>query len=270
MRKKVLKKSLVQSIVLDDVVWKVHLGGERLLVETREGRSKRFNLHCIAVRTAEALWKMDETSLNWWETVAAITDRYIALSAYQDPAFPYTGGVKVLDLSDSRVLWENKTYRALGLKTSDALLVSSSEAGDASEVWRVGLDTGEVQEKVGIHEIGDWYEQVNPELSYPAFYPEGHAYFDQVADFLKLRGFYPVKAIEYVEIDGKIVMGFYQEEERMLRFSLLIVNDMGDELWRDSGINQSEGIGFGMYFLLKEWVVFVRDKKEIVILNLSI
>lgn len=262
-----MEKLPVQSIVMDDMVWKVHFTDRYMLVETRDGIKKHFNLLCIDTCTMEVIWKTETAALSWWETIVAVTGRYIVLSLYQDPAFPGTGGLKVMDLSNGSFLWKNNCYNLAEVKSDDVIRVVDTE-NDQRETMEIKLETGGVLTGFSKGEEGNGAEKERKII--PSFYPEGHEYFAQVASFLSLKGYHPVKAIEYAEIDDKVVIGFYEDTEGGIRFILLVINVKGEVFWEETGTNQRDGIGFGTYFLLKEWIVFVRDKKEIVILSLSI
>lgn len=263
-----MKKLSAKSIIMDDQVWKVHFTDIYMLVETRDGVRKRFDLLCIDTRTMKMIWKTEATVLGWWETIVAVAGRYIILSIYQDPSFPYTGGLKVMDLGNGNILWENRSYQLAEVRSTDLIRVVQKE-NDLQHSKVIKLETGEAMDQDSdLRE--EESEVVDEPVMIPSFYPEGHEYFVQVASFLNTRGYYPVKAIEYAETGDKVVIGFYEDAEGMLPFTLLVMSVNGEVFWEETTTNQRNGIGLGMYFLLKEWIVFVRDKKEIVILNLSI
>ena len=261
-----MEKLPVRSIIMDDQVWKVHFTDVYMLVETRDGIRKRFNLLCIDTRTMTIIWNTETPRLGWWETIVAVTGRYIVLSLYKDPALPYTAGVKVMDLSNGKFVWENKNYHLAEVKSDDLVRVTENDQNDSKEIK---LESGETVAGCSEYET-EIAGTAKERMLTPSFYPEGHEYFTQVASFLRSGKYNPVKAIEYTETDDKVIIGFYEEDDSGLKFTLLVISLKGDILWEGDSMNQSDGIGMDMYFLLKEWIVFVRDKKEIVILSLSI
>lgn len=251
------------SLKFKELIWKVRYYNGFLILELRNPDSRTLKLACINLTDFGLHW--ESFVAEWWDTPIANTHDYLILSSYPDPQFPETKGLKVIDMKTGQILWEQKEAVFQSLVSGAVQVKKHGQADSGFLDLNSGIPIEPEPEAGNVEDL----EAGNPGIWAPVQYPEGHNYFDEVKDFLNLKGIFPVKAIEYLEAGPWIIIGYYSESADSLDFNLLVIDDKGKIFSEEKSIDRGEGIGSAQFFVVKESLLFVRDKKEIVILNLS-
>lgn len=244
-------------------IWKIHYSQDQLLVELRDPDLRVLKLVCLSMDELEILSETDQDTLRWWDNVVHVYCNYVALSTYKDPKFPETQGVKILDMATGKFLWKQDNWRVL--EGSGENLSVVVDASQPLEVEKIQITNG----KLALQNL----ETTNSDLFLPELYTEGEIYFDQVKEFLESKEYTPVKTIEYLDYKSAIIIGIYQSKQVLDKQEtetlVLIFDNQGDLINSYKCGDTGDGIGMGLFFVVKDRLVFVRDKKEIVFLELS-
>jgi len=244
-------------------VWKIHYTQNHLLVELRDSELRVLKLMYLSLDSMEVLAESDQDILSWWDNVVYVYGNYVAISTYKDPKFPDTQGVKVLDIVNGNLLWQEDSWRILEGNTDCLSVVKDPKF--PLRVEKVQIASGELTVQNS--------EIAHSDLHLPELYTEGDVFFEQVAEFLAAKQFKPEKVVEYLDYCSLILIGIYTNDIKndlsVIQASILVFDSQGKLLNNYKCGHTEQGIGMGMYFVVKDRLVFVRDKKEIVILELS-
>jgi hypothetical protein len=109
------------------------------------------------------------------------------------------------------------------------------------------------------------------------FYLRNSSHYNTENKFLgKIAGFVfalsnkqPEGPMDYLEYKGKIIVSFYTKEGEKLVNYLLVVNEEGNILLLDQIGTEISGIGLDTFFLYKDLLIFIKNKKELVIFELN-
>jgi hypothetical protein len=246
-------------------IWKIHYTSNHLLLELRDPELRVLKLVYLSLDGLEILAETQNELLSWWDNVIHVFGSYIALGTYKNPKLPATQGIKVLDIHTGNFLWQQDKWRIVEGRDENLLIVK--DATNPLRVDHISIISGNVFEQKANNLDG------SSKLYLPEFYTEGEVFFEQVSGFLKSKNYTPVKSIEYLDFESLIVIGIYnslgdlekQEKDAML----LIFDNLGRLISSYKCDDSVKEVGMGLFFVVKDQLVFVRDKKEIVILELS-
>jgi hypothetical protein len=98
----------------------------------------------------------------------------------------------------------------------------------------------------------------------PLQYLHDSNHFETIKKYLEGQcGIAPVSLVEYLELNGIIVISFYANEKNLANY-LLILNNDGKQLLYERIGEQLKGIGMDTFFMVSEYLIFAKNKRELV------
>lgn len=251
------------SLTFTDQIWKVQksTNDTYLGLEFREGETKKAGFAIISLKEKKLRWKTSFTSGSWLKSLAGISEKTLFIQTYPDPNFPEVSGISAMETDSGKILWENPEWR-FGEILNSKIITAFTKTGITIYL---SAAEGKILSKKEIESLKITVKYPNPELS---IYKEEEVHFSEIRNLLLPKGLNPVHLVEYAEIKQYAVISFYQWEDKYLKNKLIIVNNKGEILEQNTLDEKVFKPGLETFLLLKDQIVFVRDKKEIVILDL--
>jgi hypothetical protein len=241
----------------DGIIWSTLADNdsETLVLEIRKVESKEVMFSALNLMTNSFLWRDKKLEEPWWVNASAIVDGHIIFTVYMDTNNPDKKGIVVYSVKDLKLKWWNNDF-------------SISEVGNGyvkGFTSKLGLKELVLSSDAGVEYTMSPSAPKESPVVKPVQYAEGMEYFETVKTFLAERlNLSAVSALEYLEAEKKIFISYYQEEDKGLANYLLVLSSAGDVLLREKLDGPVKGIGLDTFFILRGFLIFVRNKAELV------
>lgn len=255
------------SFCFDGNIWNMLLDAYSgtLILEIREKDEHQVSFTAIDLESGEVIWDGLQFEENWWLGMTLISQGVLILHTFVDNADPEPKGLISFDILEKEVCWSKSDF--VFLKMYEDKIIGFVTHDEERIFQAIGLRDGVVENINEATAFDNSYrneiEQKWP-LTYPLHYVEGTDYFETCKTFLynRLR-LEAVKAIEYLEIENKIIISFYSNEvDNMVNY--LLVTDLSGEIVFNEIIQRNiNAIGLQTFFIVKNQVIFVKEKNEI-------
>jgi len=230
---------------------------EVILLEVRNHEQKRVSFSAFNYKANSFLWQEKTLEEPWWVNLSVASKGVIIFTIYIGTNNPDKKGIIAYTLNNLQIKWWSNDFSLTGL-SGDKVYGINTNLGFKSQV--LDLQTGKECQNTPFEQES---KKVN-EVIRPVQYAEGMPYFDQVKRFLigKLN-LLPVVSLEYIEYNSCIFVSCYVEEGGLANY-LLILSENGEELLKEKIGEQLQGVGLDTFFILDEYLFFVKNKLELV------
>jgi hypothetical protein len=248
---------------LPGTIWRI-LAGERWLVaETREGNARKVNFAAVYLLSGSLQWNNLALPEPWWVTGTAIVEDTLLLQIFADPQKPETKGIIGVHLPTGLVGWQQPEHSFVQLSTEGIIAVQS---GNEDPVFHVlSAASGEIISVLEHTQLNTLSYLTQPYLVHPVHYTQENTYFGSIVTFLKQKlGIEPQKAVDYAEFHQLIGISYYIYERKKLSNFLLVLDKEGNVLLHEKLAAQLPGIGLDTFFIIHQYLIVVKDKKELI------
>jgi hypothetical protein len=241
----------------------------RLVAEVRDATTRRVHFAAIDLGQNRLLWQDFSPDPSWWWGIAGFRRGVLLLHQYVGSQRPETKGIVAVEVSTRRVLWQHAEWAFL--RTDGTTLTLHRTGTDQLPVYQMtDLLSGQV---VALSAVPPEQPMPLPEpdVQYPRHYSEENPYFQSIARFLGQQlDIKPLKACEYAEFQGLIVVSYYIcEAHSPLSNRILVLDKQARILLHEAVATQLSGIGMDTFLIRKGSLIFVREKKELLSYALS-
>lgn len=253
------------------IVWKLLADPESslLILESRDEETRQVNFAAIDLETQQQLWNSLSLKESWWAGLEEVKYGYVVLHGYKDIQNPEHQGIYVFDARTGKPVWENSEFAFFSL--DEGGLIAYDPLSPERVYKRFNMKSGVLEQELTESDIVlQWNKRQSDSkfLQNPSHYTVESTYFEKIANFIKVfTGLKPETALDYLEYNSKIMVSFYSKVgEKMVNY-LLVVDEEGEILYNETIGAELNGIGLDSFFLFKEQLIFVKNKKELVILG---
>ncbi len=257
------------SFAFEGVVWNMMLDetGAFLILEIRHNQKHQVSFTAIELESGTVMWDGLEFEESWWVGMTAISKGVLLLHSYVDNADPEPKGMIAFDVFKQEVSWMHENFSYMKLAGE---LVVGLHAGEGEKYYEtISLRSGEritVDENFVSHLKDD--HQNAFVAQFPHHYKEDTPYFGTCRSFLDNRlGLKAVNAIEYLEVQPWIILSYYVRDEDLVNF-LLIMDSQGEIFYHKPIQKNINAVGLETFFIVRNHLIFVKDKNEILCYNL--
>lgn len=107
------------------------------------------------------------------------------------------------------------------------------------------------------------------EVTLPTDYWQGSPEFDTVARYLRtMLACEPTGQIEYAAVHDRLAISWYEKDHEALS-QYVAVWQPGRDLWRETLMSHGRGFGTDSFFLARNWLFTVKEKKELIVVSFS-
>lgn len=257
------------SFSFDGIVWNMMLDetGEFLILEIRQNEKHQVSFTAIALETGTVMWDGLEFEENWWVGMTAFSNGMLLLHKYADNEDPEPKSLIAFDVIKQEVRWMHEEFTYLKLTNEQVLGFDASNKNKQYESINLIDGNRKAVDDESVLQLPIDKKLVEEAL-YPLHYKEGTAYFATCKTFLYNRlGLDAVNAIEYLEYNNRIIISYYIVEDKLANY-LLIMDAEGLEFFHEPIQRNINAIGLETFFIVKNHLIFVKDKNEIFCYNL--
>jgi hypothetical protein len=230
--------------------------GSLLFLEIRNEHLKKVSFSAYQVKTGTFLWKDVSFDEPWWISLAATAGDVLIFTIYTDTNNPDKKSILAYDINQQTLLWWKNDFSLTDI-TKNEVIGTESKFG----LRKVVLDiiSGEPKETT------DYVLEQNFSVVRPLQYNQNTAHFDTVKLFLERKfSISPVNTIEYLEYETLVLISSYNVEQEGLANNLFVLTSEGTMLLHERIGERLKGIGVDTFFILSGYLIFVKNKCELV------
>ena len=225
----------------DRTIWQQFVDSRSalLLLELRDSSNRSLSYVVFDLNTRKVLHDFVPTHDDWWSKIVLFQDQKIVFTTFKEDS-PEITGTYITDLA-GKILWSNsKSYPII----------------TNQEIQLFDLNG----QKQALPESHNSFAISSPNLLEPVPYLFETDHFNTVAAFLKdTLHVQPIEAIEYLEYNEKIIIGFHILIENRLENSIIVLNNDGNILFQDIISTGRKGIGFGTFYVYKDHCIYIKE-----------
>lgn len=246
--------------------------GEVLILEIRENDHHQVSFTAIDLKSGTVLWDGLEFDENWWVGMTTIVKGILLLHTYVDNSDPEPKGLIAFDIQQKKVCWIHNDFTYLNVQENKVLgvtLIDQDKQYQAIDLLDGEKHTIEEEQFFQLNLSLKKDSESSLETKYPLHYKEGTSYFETCKNYLYNRlHLQAVKAIEYLEVKNRIIISYYTGNATTLVNYLLVMDSEGGILYNEIIQENINAVGLETFFIVKNQVIFVKEKNEIFSYNL--
>lgn len=203
-------------------------------------------------------WLLTDLSFEeqWWVSLAEVSQNIVLFKLYTDTNNPDKKSVIAYDFLEKKIVWWRNNYAVSGV---DEDIVLGSEAALGMKFLPLSLRNGEPLENKAIPQAKE-----NFLIRKPLQYFQETSHFETVKSFIQAQfGRVPVSVIEYLEAGELVFISFYEGGQELANY-LIVLKASGEVLLNERIGEQLKGIGVDTFFLLSGYLIFAKNKRELV------
>jgi hypothetical protein len=268
-------------------IWRFYLHGNFLVGETREHKTRNAYLFSMDFVKEEIFLKNFQIEEKWWFSISGITGDIICISKFRKPDLPEQQGIIVLDIKSGKKLWENTMLTLLFSNATDTY--AYKKLFESKIYYRLDTSNGNIisetkaeDEVAHIYSLKEQFETINYKTySYTERYLPGitHAgdevdlYFGDYLKDVKLTG-----PIEFIIKNNLLIYNYHKEIGANLKTlnenltdNIFNIYDLkkGKLLYSTILNKNTAGYAPDSFFINNNYLFFIRNKKELIIINLE-
>jgi hypothetical protein len=239
-------------------VWKLvaHPGLPVIFVELRDEAARKVTFSALDLNTKQFLFSDIAFEEPWWVTLSFVSGNTLLLTTYNDTNNPDKKSVIAYDIYEKKIRWWRNNF-AITTVTTDRVAGVDTSLG--MKFFTLHLHNGEpcTDDSVLVTEQNFL---LNKPLQY---YPET-AHFETVKSYLEAKLKISAQSvIEYMEANALIFISYYVAEPDLANY-LIVMQHEGKVLLHERIGERLKGIGLDTFFLLSGYLIFVKNKCELI------
>lgn len=246
------------TIPVEGTIWRVlPIDGvqNEIILEIRDATERSTSFAHIDTNNGDVIQLLSPQN-SWWSGFEFANKDYFITHGYDDEQNPIKKGIEVIDIKFNECILLENDYEFKCIV--DNKIIVEKEGTFFRFENQTLTETASLEP-----------DRLNTYLQAPAFYEEGSSYFETVAALLQqFLGVKPSHAIEYVELNGLIIISYYLFDQDLTNY-ICIINEDGTVLVNDLLISNVKGVGLMTFFIIQQQIGFIKNKKELVVLKPS-
>jgi hypothetical protein len=241
--------------------------GSKLLLEIRDSEKHEVSFTAIDLNEKRLMWDGLSFEESWWIGMSALQDDVLLLHQYEDSQNPENSQLFAVDVNSCEVLWAVTDFTFLNIVKGKVIGFTRKEEEryystielKSGEIAAAGSLTAQLLEQNAQQEA-----QQMTAGRFPLHYPEDNEYFATFRTFLeKQLGVQVVKACDYLEYGGLILISYYLYKDKSLTNYMVVFDQQGRALLHEKLDSQLPAVGMDTFFVINDQLIFICDKKEI-------
>lgn len=242
------------EISFEGLIWNTSYSNAQLCIECREGEKLDTTFHVLDLKLKECISAFYGCFDKWMTGLELFHNHQIILHGYDKEQNIHKKGIAFYNTTGE--LEYQFDYLTFQFITNDGVV-----AIDPNEKL-VSIENGELYEFNATENAKPTTTETDVVL--PIHYTAEDPHFTTIQRYLK-ESFQKeaVHGIDYVEFNDKILISFYLYDNRKLKNELFILNLEGQLLHHETLDEQLSGIGYGTFFIIKEALFYIQNKKTL-------
>ena len=247
------------EIEFDGRIWDSAYEDGIICLETKNTESKKTTFHLLDLNEVEILSSFHSPLDEFFCGLDTFQNQQTIIHGFDQNQNILTKGVSIHDLQ-GEIVFTSPDY-LFELATKDMVLLTDKDQ------QLLKLENNKPEPLTTAIELD---EIVNNGILKPVHYPSEDPHFQTIDTFLnqkfKLK---PLKGLDYLECDGKIIISFYLSDTNGLRNLLYVLDQQGKLIFEDIQDEKLTGIGMDTFFVIEKKLYYIKTKNLFVGVNLN-
>jgi hypothetical protein len=243
---------------LPGVIWKIVDDPRRaiLYLEVRDVARKKVSFSAFHLGKKEWLFENQVFDEDWWISLVTAVSGRLVFTLYTDTQNPDKKSVIVFNIETKTIDWWKSNF---ALSFAEEKWLSGVDTKFGSKEVVLDLFTGFPVARDTLFVPGQNFDVIRPFQ-----YTEGSEHFETVKSFLIARtDILPRFSVEYCEHAELIFVSAFTGEKELANY-LLVFNSDGKTMLKETLGEDLKGIATDTFFLFKGFLIFVKNKSELV------
>jgi hypothetical protein len=239
-------------------VWNLvaHPDRPAIFIELRNESAKKVTFSALDLKTRQFLFNDLAFEEPWWISLSFVSGETLLLTVYNDTNNPDKKSIIAYDIIEKKIRWWRNNF-AITTVTNNR--VAGVDTGLGMKFFTLDLQDGEPRTEHSVLAPEQNF-LLNKPLQY---YPET-AHFETVKSYLEAKlKISPQSVIEYMEFNSLIFISYYVAEPDLANY-LMVMDSDGEVLLHERIGERLKGIGVDTFFLLSGYLIFVKNKRELI------
>jgi Domain of unknown function (DUF4905) len=248
---------------LSGKIWNTTFWNDYCVLEIRDESRRQVSFSCINLLTANILWKNISPEKSWWLSLVGVFDEYLFLHKYSSNQKPEPEGLLILNVQTGETIekldnwiffnFHENVLTVYQLENNQPVyqnrLLPSIKLSVETTAWQLSTT--------------QQFNNSTSEISV-THYPEDSPHFPTIYKFLyRLLNIDVVKAVDYLEINNKIIISYYIYNNKLFQNYLLVTNRERQILLNDL-ISETEGIGIDTFSVKSDTLLYVKNENQFI------
>lgn len=270
-----LKKKLKFSD--SNQVWRIKItDNEKLFIETRDTEKMKAFYHTFELFTGKRIFSGHQMNEMFWLGIEAIKGDIVFFHRYAKPDMPGHRGIFAFDINTQEVLWEDESLAFLFIK--EDLIYVYKEGFEGRYFYTLNINTGKVIKELGQNptKVNALRDEAENSIDYSDYkFPEvfdssGLELIDNVIA-KDIDGLNISNGVEYVSYNDLLIFNYHQEGNGKELINKLKAYDLtkGKEIFSEILNQSANAYAPDSFFLFKNMVILLKEKKEVIVLEIK-
>jgi hypothetical protein len=247
---------------LSGKIWNTTFGSNYCVLETRDENRRQVNFSCINLLTGNLLWKNISPEKSWWLSLVGIFDEYLFLHKYSSNQKPEPEGLLILNVQTGETI--EKLDDWIFFNFHENVLTVYQVENNQPVYQNIKMDLSENPQLSTIQQAESRQFNNSTNETSTIHYPEDSPHFPTIYKFLyRLLNIDAVKAVDYLEINNKIIISYYIYNNKLFQNYLLVTNRECQILLNDL-IAETEGIGIDTFSVQSDTLLYVKNENQFI------
>jgi len=259
-------------------IWRIKITDtDKLFVETRDTEKMKAFFHSYDLFSEKKIFSGHQMSEQFWLGIEAIKGDVVFFHRYAKPDMPGHRGIIAFDINTQKVLWENETYAFLFLEEN--LIYVYQERFEGRGFYTLNITSGEVVEELGDNsdEINILRDEAERSVDYSSYiFPEKHfgTSNDEEVDLIisnEIKNIKITGEVEFINSNRLLLFNYHQAGTEREFINKFIAVDLGKgkEILSDVLNKSANAFAPDSFFIYKNLIILLKEKKEIIILEIK-
>lgn len=242
------------EITFDGIIWNTCYESSKLCIETRNGESLDTVFHVMDLTNLDCIGSFKGCFDKWMSGLENIHQESIIIHGYDKEQNIHKKGLALYSFKGD--LLHQFDYLTFQFFNNNSII-----AIDPNEKL-VAIENGDLFE---FQPEDKTNRTIKPdEVTTPIHYTSEDLHFKTLITYIN-NSFNKeaVHAVDYLEVNNKILISFYIYQGSKLNNEFILLSQEGEVLYTTVLDNELSGIGYGTFFVIKNMVYFIRNKKTL-------
>ena len=244
-------------------IWNTTFFKEYCVLEIRDESTRQVSFSCINLLTGKMIWENMKPEKSWWLSLVGIFDEYLILHKYSSNQKPEPEAVLILNIQTGNVFERVDNWIFFNYKENTLTVYQIQNNQPVYKVIDFESTVTTIQQTECHPSHNSIIETPTVQTS-PTHYPEDSSHFPTIYKFLyRLLNIDSVKAVDYLEINNKIIISYYIYRDKSF-LNYLLVTNRGREILLNDLIAETEGIGIDTFTVKSDTLLYVKNQTQFV------
>ena len=256
-------------------IWRIIINEfDKLILETRDMKSKEFFFHCFDLNSGKTLFKNFQTEEKHWIGIDAVYKDKIFFHKFPKPDMPGHKEIIAFDINSKKELWKNDDLSFLF--AFEDKVYGFKQGFEERFFYALDIRNGELAEDIGsdFEQINELQAKSEREKNWSNYrYPQNFQNADEKLKEVIQKQIGTLSSegdVEFQVVGDILLFNFHIIKENNLYDNLFFALDVnsGKELLNEKLNKDATSLFKDAFFIYKNFLFLLKEKNEVKIFNM--